>query len=193
MANDQRRLGAADPFLTVEEVRERRRERPLRHYACWDNWMQMKESEGISIQPGQGWLASDPPVEALGWLGEWVVSKVSVGMERATYNRIFAAAVATGAYVVEDGDSPDVRWNKEVMRGWIAANPILAMGPPPDPVTKAASLGDVLKEREDRAQELLDTTPESTLLIMYKLLYARGVRISSIDHDINTAIKKEEA
>ena len=71
--------------------------------------------------------------------------------------------------------------------------PFLAMGPPPDPVTKAAPLGDVLKEREDRAQELLDTTPESTLLIMYKLLYARGVRISSIDHDINTAIKKEEA
>ena len=168
--SDQRRLGAADPFLTVVD---------MEHREAIDVW--------------QGYLASDPHVERIGWLGEWVVGKVSVGMEPAAYNRIFAAAAATGAYVVEDGDSPDVRWNKEVMREWVAANPILAMGPPPDPTTKAASLGDVLKEREDRAQELLDTTPESTLLIMYKLLYARGVRISSIDHDINTAIKKEEA
>lgn len=69
---------------------------------------------------------------------------------------------------------------------------LATMGPPPDPTTKAASPSDVLREREDRAQELLDSTPESTLLIMYKLLYARGVRITTIDHDIKQAIGREE-
>lgn len=55
----------------------------------------------------------------------------------------------------------------------------------PDP--KAASA----MKHEDRAQEILDQEAESTLAILYKALFNRGLRITSIDGDIKRALEKE--
>jgi hypothetical protein len=45
-------------------------------------------------------------------------------------------------------------------------------------------LPDNVKEEEDRAQEFVDTNKEGYLALVYKLLYARGFRIGTVQPQI---------
>lgn len=68
---------------------------------------------------------------------------------------------------------------------------VVAMGPLPDPTVKMDTTN-LRQEREDRARELMDTEAESTLAILYQALYARGMRIGTVQQDIKRALEKEE-
>jgi len=90
--------------------------------------------------------------------------------------------------------SMPVRYHGE---GWCSVcqrehpQPPPASGPLPDPTMRAQDKTAWKKLMEDRAQELLDHESESILAILYKALYARGFRITTIDADIARALKKE--
>ena len=59
---------------------------------------------------------------------------------------------------------------------------LLGSDPRPSLAARAESPAQLRKWREDRVAELLDNEPESTLALLYKALYARGLRIGSIRH-----------
>jgi hypothetical protein len=47
-----------------------------------------------------------------------------------------------------------------------------------------------LKEREDAAIKIIDSWPRIFQLLIYRQLYAHGIRISNIDFEIEKELKK---
>lgn len=66
-----------------------------------------------------------------------------------------------------------------------------AYGSLPDPPAHAQTLDELRLERGNRVQELLDSEAPSTLALLYKALYARGMRVGGVDQDIEKALRKE--
>jgi hypothetical protein len=48
-----------------------------------------------------------------------------------------------------------------------------------------------LKEKEDTAIKIIDSWPRIFQLLVYRQLYALGIRISSIDSEIEKELKKD--
>ena len=47
-----------------------------------------------------------------------------------------------------------------------------------------------LKEKEDAAIKIIDSWPRIFQLLIYRQLYAQGIRISNIDFEIEKELKK---
>ena len=47
-----------------------------------------------------------------------------------------------------------------------------------------------LKEKEDAAKKMIDSWPRIFQLLIYRQLYAFGIRISNIDSEIEKELKK---
>lgn len=78
----------------------------------------------------------------------------------------------------------DVRWPRLCLY-------CTAYGSLPDPPAHAQTLDELRLERGNRVQELLDSEASSTLALLYKALYARGMRVGGVDQDIEKALRKE--
>jgi hypothetical protein len=50
-----------------------------------------------------------------------------------------------------------------------------------------------LKEQEDAATKIIDSWPRIFQLLVYRQLYAFGIRISNIDSEIDKELKKSDA